>query len=120
MYRSFTNRVFGGVCGGLGTLLPLNAWGFRFLFVLLSILTMGAFAAFYLLLWWLIPQESLIGRSRGGAGLLLLTILLALATGIGYLLHITGQLRGPSGQDLFWPIMLLALGMVFFLRQVRG
>src|SRR4026207_1219314 len=76
MYRSFTDRVFGGVCGGLGALLPVNPWVFRVIFVILAVMTLGAFAALYVLLWWLIPQESLVGRQRGGAGLLLLVILL--------------------------------------------
>jgi phage shock protein PspC (stress-responsive transcriptional regulator) len=120
MYRSFTDRVFGGVCGGLGALLPVNAWVFRIAFVILSIVTLGAFAALYILLWWIVPQETLIGRSRGGAGLLLLAIVLTIVTGVAWVLNMSGNLQGPSGQGLFWPGMLLALSVVFFLKQVRG
>ncbi|MBZ0288428.1 MAG: PspC domain-containing protein [Anaerolineae bacterium] len=120
MYRSFTDRVFGGVCGGLGALLPVNPWVFRIAFVILSIATLGAFAALYLLLWWLVPQESLVGRSRGGAGLLLLAIILIIITAVGWVLNMNGSLQGPTGQGLFWPGMLLALSVVFFLKQVRG
>jgi phage shock protein PspC (stress-responsive transcriptional regulator) len=120
MYRSFTDRVFGGVCGGLGALLPVNPWVFRIAFVILAILTAGAFAALYLLLWWLIPQETLVGRQRGGAGLLLLAIVLTVLTGIAWVLNMNGSLQGPSGLSLFWPGMLLALSLVFFLKQVRG
>lgn len=120
MYRSFTDRVFGGVCGGLGALLPINPWVFRFAFVILSILTLGAFAALYVLLWLLLPQETLVGRKRGGAGLFLLVILLTVVTAVAWVLNVTGSLQGPSGQGLFWPGMLLALSIVFFLKQVRG
>jgi phage shock protein PspC (stress-responsive transcriptional regulator) len=120
MYRSFTDRVFGGVCGGLGALLPVNPWVFRIAFVILSMVTLGAFAALYLLLWWLVPQETLVGRPHGGAGLFLLAIVLTLATVIGWVLNMTGNLQGPTGQGLFWPGMLLALSVVFFLKQVRG
>lgn len=120
MYRSFTDRVFGGVCGGLGALLPVNPWVFRIIFVILALVTLGAFAALYLLLWWLIPQESLVGRQRGGAGLLLVVILLTIVTAVAWVLNITDSLHGPSGQGLFWPGMLLALSVVFFLKQVRG
>lgn len=119
MYRSFTDRVFGGVCGGLGALFPIGAWWFRILFIILTLLTTGAFAALYVLLWWAVPQQSLAGRQRGGAGLLLLAILLTVAMGVGYVLHLTGNLRGPSGADLFWPAVLLALCVVFFIKQVR-
>jgi phage shock protein PspC (stress-responsive transcriptional regulator) len=118
MYRSFTDRVLGGVCGGLGDLLPVNSWWFRFAFVLLSVLTLGAFAALYVLLWWMLPQESLVGRRGHGAWRLLVVIILTLITGIAWLGHINGALKSPTGQDLFWPGMLLALGVVFFLRQV--
>ena len=120
MYRSFTDRVFGGVCGGLGALLPVNPWVFRIIFVILALVTLGAFAALYLLLWWLIPQELLVGRQRGGAGLLLVVILLTIVTAVAWVLDMTGNLQGPSGQGLFWPGMLLALSVVFFLKQVRG
>jgi phage shock protein PspC (stress-responsive transcriptional regulator) len=120
MYRSFTDRVFGGVCGGLGALLPVNPWVFRVAFVILSLVTLGAFAALYVLLWWLIPQESLVGRQRGGAGLLLLVILLTVVTAVAWVLNVTGNLQGSSGQGLFWPGMLLTLSAVFFLKQVRG
>jgi len=120
MYRSFTDRVFGGVCGGLGALLPVNPWVFRITFVILSVVTLGAFAALYLLLWWLVPQETLIGRRRGGAGLFLVVIVLTVMTAVAWFLNANGSLQGPSGQGLFWPGMLLALSAVFFLKQVRG
>jgi phage shock protein PspC (stress-responsive transcriptional regulator) len=120
MYRSFTDRVLGGVCGGLGALLPINPWVFRWLFILLSIVTLGAFAALYVLLWWMIPQESLIVRRRGGAGLFLLVIILTIITLAAWILDTTGSLRSPTGQGLFWPGMLLALSVVFFFKQVRG
>lgn len=120
MYRSFTDRVLGGVCGGLGALLPLNAWWFRAAFALLAVLTTGAFAALYLLLWWLLPQESLSRGRRGGAWRLLLVIGLTAAVGAAWGVHTGGGLRGPSGQELLWPGLLLALSAVFFLRQLRG
>lgn len=120
MYRSFTDRVLGGVCGGLGALFPISAWWFRAAFALLAVVTTGAFAALYVLLWWLLPPESLVTGRRGGAGWLLLALLLAAVTLAAWVLHLSGGLRGPSGQVLFWPGLLLVLSVVFFLRQVRG
>ncbi|MBZ0303744.1 MAG: PspC domain-containing protein [Anaerolineae bacterium] len=120
MYRSFTNRILGGVCGGLGDVLPLNPWWFRVLFVLLSVLTLGAFALLYLTLWMLIPQRTLLTRQRGGAGLLLLTLILTLATFLGWVASTSGGLRGPSGEPLYWPGLFLVVAGVFFLRQLRG
>jgi len=120
MYRSFTNRVLGGVCGGLGGLLRINAWWFRGAFVVLSIATFGAFALLYLALWLALPMESPVGRQRGGSGFFLLTIILTAATLIGWIASLSGGLRTASGDSLFWPVMLLCLSVIFFLRQVRG
>lgn len=120
MYRSFTDRVFGGICGGLGALLPLNAWWWRIAFVLLSVLTLGAFAVLYLILWLIVPQASPARPQRGGASRLLLVLVLMLLTLAGYVVWLGGGLRGPGGADLYWPGMLLALSAVFFLRQLRG
>lgn len=120
MYRSFTDRVLGGVCGGLGGLLDVSAWWFRAAFVALSIITLGAFALLYLALWLAIPQASPVGRQRGGSGFLLLTIILTVGTLIGWIASIGGSLRTASGESLFWPGMLLCVSVIFFLRQVRG
>lgn len=120
MYRSFTDRIFGGVCGGLAAIIPLNVWWFRLAFAVLTLITAGAFAALYLLFWWIIPQESLAVRQTGGSGRLLLVIILFLITLAAWVASMTGSLQGPSGQSLFAPILVLMLAIAFFLRQVRG
>jgi len=120
MVRSFTDRIFGGVCGGLALVLPLNAWVLRFTFAILSLITGGVFAAFYLFLWWWLPQESLAERRRGGSGRLLLIIILALLTILAWLASLTGNLKSPTGQDLLWPLIILLLSIVFFFKQVRA
>jgi phage shock protein PspC (stress-responsive transcriptional regulator) len=112
MTRSFSNRLFGGVCGGLAASIPLNAWFWRFLFVLLTLLTGGAAAVVYLLLWWLMPLESPIRRGGGGIGGLL-GLLLGIALIILYFA------KGNLGLDtLYWPLALLVLAAVFLLKQV--
>jgi len=119
MIRSFTDSVLGGVCGGLAARLGINAWWLRVGFVALALLTQGAFAVFYLILWWTTPQELPTERRTGGAGRLLLALLLAIAIVAGWVGRSQGWLEGPSGQDVFWPGLLLVTTFVFFLRQVR-
>ena len=119
MYRSFSDRVFGGVCGGLAAALHVSGWAVRAVFVVLTLVSLGAFAVVYPLLWWTIPQEfPRQNRRRRGVALpfVLLLIALAVAAWVGRDL---GYLRAPSGLDLFWPGALVVLGAVFFLRQVR-
>ncbi len=120
MYRSFTDRVLGGVCGGLARALPLNAWVWRFSFIALAFITLGAFVLLYLALWLAIPMQSPTGRSRGGSGLLVFTLALIVITFAGWIISNTGGLRGPAGQPLYWPAMLLLVSAIFFVRQVRG
>jgi len=64
LYRSVSDRMIGGVCGGLGVFLNIDPIFIRLLFVLLLF---GAdFGIFlYLLLWVLIPEE---GKSFGFEG----------------------------------------------------
>lgn len=120
MYRSFTDRVLGGVCGGLGAILPISPWGFRVVFLVLSVVTLGAFVLLYLSLWMLIPQQTFLTRQRGGAGLLLVTFVLTLGVSVGWLVWAGGGLRGPGDEPVYWAGLLLMTAGIFFLRQLRG
>ncbi len=116
MLRSFTDRVLGGVCGGLAVSLRMNVWLLRLLFALLTLLTTGAFAVLYLILWWVVPQESLTLRKRGVPAILIVLLgLLTLAAWFG-----RDAIRAPSGESLFWAGTAVVVSAVFFLRQVRA
>lgn len=120
MKRSFTDRVFGGVCGGLAVALRVNAWVLRALFALLAVASAGAFAALYLLLWWIVPQESLMADAEARSGLpVALALALVALTLLAWVGHRLGYLRAPTGVDVFYPLMLLVLSAVFMLRQIR-
>jgi phage shock protein PspC (stress-responsive transcriptional regulator) len=120
MVRSFTDRVLGGVCGGLGALMPVSPWVFRAAFVVLSVLSGGAFALLYLMIWLLVPQQTLTGRQRGGAGRFLLVIILFGGTLAGWLASLSGGLQGPAGESLYGAGLLVVAAAIFFMRQVRG
>ncbi len=118
MLRSFSDRVLGGVCGGLGAALHVSTWLIRLIWVVLTVASLGAFAALYLLLWWIVPQESPMERRRGFPVVLaLVLIVLTIAAWVGREL---GQLNTLSGVNLFWPGALVILSAVFFLRQLRA
>ncbi len=57
--RSRSDRVFGGVCGGLGEFFGLRPLWFRIIFVILGI--PGGLPGLipYILLWLIIPEEGL-------------------------------------------------------------
>ena len=54
--RSRTDRVIGGVCGGIGKATGVESWVWRLIFVALF-LCVGAGLLAYLLLWIFVPSE---------------------------------------------------------------
>lgn len=56
LYRSRTDQMVGGVCGGLGAYLKIDATIIRLLFVLLA-LGSGVGLILYLILWVIVPYE---------------------------------------------------------------
>ncbi len=55
--RSETDRVIGGVCGGLGEHTPVPSWSWRLLFVLMLV-CFGTGFLVYILLWIFVPQKA--------------------------------------------------------------
>lgn len=58
LYRSTTNRMVGGICGGLGEYLGMDPTVVRLLFVLVTVLA-GGFpgVAAYIVMLFVIPEE---------------------------------------------------------------
>ena len=56
LYRSRTDRMLGGVCGGLGQYLGIDSTLIRIFFALLAI-AKGVSALAYLVLWLIVPPE---------------------------------------------------------------
>ena len=119
MVRSFTDRVLGGVCGGIGASLRLNGWIVRSVFILATLITLGAAALWYAALWLALPQGSLVLR-RGG----FFSTLVALALGIliigGWIAERAGVLPNPTGQSIYLPSIVVLLGLILLARQVRA
>ena len=65
LYRSRSERMLGGVCGGLAKSLGWSATRVRVLYVLVSILSV-AFPGIlvYLVLWLLVPEEPYLATTR--------------------------------------------------------
>jgi phage shock protein C len=54
--RSRSDRLIGGVCGGLGRSTDLPSWAWRVIFCL-TLLYFGAGLLIYILLWIFLPEE---------------------------------------------------------------
>lgn len=59
--RSRSDRVLGGVCGGIGAFVGVRSRNVRLVYLLSVVVSLGATAVGYLLLWLLIPGESEAG-----------------------------------------------------------
>lgn len=114
MIRSYSNRVFGGVCGGLARRTPLNATIWRLLFIGLTLATQGVGILIYLIWWWMLPQESPFDRQ---SAVLPSLIALILSGGVIAAYIVRADLATETAQDLFWPLALLLLALVFLIRQ---
>lgn len=57
LYRSNSQRMISGVCGGLGEYLGIDATLIRLAFVLGAIFGVGSFAIVYLIMMIVVPEE---------------------------------------------------------------
>jgi phage shock protein C len=126
--RSLLNRVLGGVCGGIGGYLGISAWWVRITFIALA-LTTFPFAVFtYILLWFVMPGQSLADvppvPGLGGSGAARyarpesMLILGAGAILVGIL--VLAQSTNVPQSDLLAPATLLLIGLALLVKQLRG
>ncbi len=118
MQRSFSERVLGGVCGGLAASLHVNVWLVRVIFIVLALASGGAFVAAYLMLWWITPQQSAIVKQRGLP--LAFAVLILVGAALLWILNLTGQLTTADGVSLYLPILAVGLAAIYFVRQFGG
>jgi len=147
LYRSETDKMLGGVCGGIGAYLGIDPTFVRIFFVVLAVAE-GIGVWVYLLLWLLLPVE---GRSKSGAdtppsgaeeiasraremgdelreavshpdprSTMFIGVAL-LAMGFIFLLD---NLNLPWLSwfhfGVFWPVLLIAAGILLLIRYTRG
>jgi phage shock protein PspC (stress-responsive transcriptional regulator) len=123
------NRVLGGVCGGLGTFLGINAWWVRGAFIGLSIFTFGAGILLYLVLWLALPQQTLADLQllenplqldyRARPETLILLGIGVILLGLLVLAFNLGVLDNANGGALL-PFAVILLGITLLAQQLRS
>ncbi|MFC2108841.1 PspC domain-containing protein [Candidatus Bipolaricaulota bacterium] len=149
MYRSTTDSMLGGVCGGLGAYFEFDPNLIRLIFVVVAIVP-GIGIPAYLALWLLVPEESkteetsLGERIREGADEIaerartlgselqdksgssvpatsLALGLVLVVVGIGFLLRNLGLTwLNWVARIWVWPSLLILVGLVFLWRWIRS
>ena len=127
IYRSTSNKVLAGVCGGIGEYFNVDPTVVRIAWILLSILPLIPGIIIYILAWFIIPRrpagesaQPATGRSVTAAGFL------------GYFFIGVGSLVLLANLDLFdwgewwefsWeyllPLLLIAIGVFFVARPAH-
>jgi phage shock protein C len=57
LYRSKTERMLGGVCGGLGEHFNVDPTVIRLLWVLVTLISLGTGLILYLIAWIIVPED---------------------------------------------------------------
>lgn len=117
MRRSFSDRVLGGVCGGLASAFHVNTWLMRLLFAALTVISLGVFGILYVLLWWVVPLESPLERRRGLP--LILVLLLVFGSAVAWYARDNQLLVSSEGTPLFWQGAAMVLAFIYLARQIR-
>ena len=137
LYRSVSNRMVGGVCGGLGGYLNIDPIFIRLLFVLIFFGTDFGFIL-YVILWILIPEEGkdygfkddsfsdrvksmgndvqqAVTQPHPQSGLILGAGLIIIG-GILFLDRLNFSWLSWMEFDILWPLILIAGGIVLLIR----
>ena len=140
LYRSVSNQMIGGVCGGLGAYVNIDPIFVRLLFVLLLFGSDFGFIL-YLLLWILIPEEGkdygfkddsfsdrvksmgndvqqAVTQPHPQSGLILGAGLIIIG-GILFLNQLNFSWLSWMNFDILWPLLLIAGGIVLLIRIRR-
>jgi phage shock protein C len=130
LYRSRTESVIGGVCGGVAEYLYVDPSIVRIIWAILGLVTGGIFVVLYVVMWIVVPEAPgaegaaapsamtppAPARRRGsGSGSLILGLILV-AVGAYFLVR---QYLPQIDTDLLWPIGLVLLGVVLVAASLR-
>ncbi len=141
LYRSKSDRMLGGVCGGLGIYLNIDPTIIRLLFILLIFGSDFGFLL-YILLWIIVPEEGAevinqerklgdrfrsmgddiqqaVARPHPQAGILAGAGLIIIG-GILFLDRLDIPWLMGIDFDVLWPIALILGGVALLIRQARS
>ena len=118
LYRSTTNKIVGGVCGGLGEYFDIDPVLIRIIMVLLF-LAKGLGILAYIIAWIIIPKrplevETVSANHDYSSSRKYLPGLILIAVGIILLIR-ENWFWFDWGE--FWPVILIVIGLFFILRR---
>jgi len=141
LYRSCTNKIIAGVAGGMGEYFNIDPVLIRLIFVLLSI-PGGAGIIIYIIAWIIIPEDPACASGKTGAeeikekanqfaedlkmnvksvkrdpdGRLSSRVIIGIAILAMGILFLLQTVFGINVWSLFWPVILIIVGLSLILR----
>lgn len=127
LYRSNSNKVIAGICGGLGEHFDVDPTLMRLIAVVAGLASAGVAVLFYLIAWLVIPLPA-PGEIISGPGTPMDPVATPPRTawrtylpgliliGIGVILLLPMWIPGFHWHDI-WPLVLVLLGLVLILRN---
>ena len=112
LYRSTSQRIVGGVAGGLGEYFGIDPVWMRIGFVVLTI-GGGSGILLYLLLWLIVPQQPSDYQvpARAGTSLPSSAILGVVLIALGGIAFVNAIAPSIGLSRYFWPALLVAAGL---------
>ncbi len=122
LYRSTTDKVIGGVCGGLAAYFKIDPVLVRLAFVVFT-LAGGASVLLYIVLWIAVPEGTTVAvvdtpsflGTRGSET----TAVILIAIGALWLLANLGAFTWINWA-VAWPLLLIVLGAALLFRGVKS
>lgn len=127
LYRSRTDRMLGGVAGGLGDYFNTDPAVIRLVFVLTCLFAFGTGFLFYLILWVILPAN---GQAYASAGQPIVSATAPRTTngsrviglaliGLGGLFLLRNVFPWVFSFGTFWPLILITIGVVMLVSHIR-
>lgn len=128
LYRSTSNRMIAGVCGGVAEYLDVDPTIIRIAWILLSILPLIPGILIYIVAWFIIPNTpgGMEKPSRTNGGRNTATVLGFVFIAVGGLVFLSNLdiLDWKDWWDMSWeyvfPLLLIAIGVFLMARPARA
>lgn len=112
LYRSETNRIIAGVCGGLGDYFNIDPTILRVIFILLTVFG-GSGILIYIILWIVIPSESKMGTISSEQIRENVKEMKERAKSIAH----DFRSRNHENSRFWWAILIIVLGFMFLFNN---
>jgi len=114
LYRSETNKVIAGVCGGLGDYFNIDPTIIRIIFVIITIFG-GSGILIYIILWLIIPSESSVRQISSDQ---LKANAQEMKERVEKFAHdIRTSKSGDRNSKSWWAFLIIILGVIFLLNN---